>query len=118
MEALQPLIELLGGKGSWITTVIAWFGAVALALTPFTVFIQHKLADAINNVAASSETDDDAYLRWLFSRGWYRFPTFLLRFANIRFPTLSDLERALKLQAEAVVGEMSKEEANKILKEP
>lgn len=102
-ETIQPLINLLGGAGTWITTLIAWLGAISLAMAPFTVWVQHKLADAMNRAAESKEdTTDDEYLRKLFSHSWYKFLTFLARFANFRFPTLSDLERALKLQAEAV----------------
>lgn len=101
-ETLKPLLELLGGKGTWITTLIAWFAALSLALAPFAVWIRNKLADAINSAAETSGEDDDSYLRSLFSNPLYRLLTFVLNFANIRFPTLAELERAIELQREAV----------------
>lgn len=101
-STFKPILDLLGGSGTWITTVIAWFAAVSALLAPFAVWIRNKLANAINSAAESSGEDDDTYLRALFSAGWYRFLAFVLNFANVRFPTLAELERAIALQKEAV----------------
>lgn len=100
-ETLQPILDLLGGKGTWITTLIAWFAAISVILAPFAVWIRNKLADAANKAAASSEDDDDTYLRSLFGNAFYRLLAFVLNFANIRLPTLAELERAIALQKEA-----------------
>ena len=104
-ETLKPIIDLLGAqKGTWITTVIVWFSAISALLAPFAVWIRNKLADALNNAAASSDDiDDDTYLRKLFSNKAYRFVAFVLNFANIRLPKLAELERAIELQKQAVV---------------
>lgn len=102
-STLKPILDLLGGSGTWITTVIAWFAAISAALAPFAVWIRNKLANAINAAAESSGEDDDVYLRTLFSASWYRFLAFVLNFANVRLPTLAELERAIALQKEAVV---------------
>lgn len=107
-ETLKPLLDLLGGKGTWITTLIAWFSALSLALAPFAVWIRNKLADAINKAAESSEEDDDKYLRSLFGNPFYKMFTFVLNFANIRFPTLAELERAIELQKEAAKEALAK----------
>lgn len=98
---LKPLLELLGGKGTILTTIIAWFAAISAALAPFAVWIRNKLADALNSAAESASGDDDTYLRKLFGNPAYRFAAFVLNFANIRLPTLAELERALELQKEA-----------------
>lgn len=101
LDAAKPLLELLGGKGTLLTTVVAWVAAISLFLAPFSVWISHGLRNAINRVAASSAVDDDEYLRRLFSKKWYSFAAFLLRFINVDLPVLADLERALELQREA-----------------
>lgn len=102
-QTVQPILDLLKGSGTWITTLIAWFAAISAALAPFAVWIRNKLANMINTVAESSGEDDDEFLRRLFSAGWYRILAFVLNFANVRFPTLAELERAIAMQREAVL---------------
>lgn len=102
MEALQPILDLLGGNTkSWLTTVIAWGVAIRFALIFFHERIQHLITDRINAVAASESTDDDEYLRRLFAHPTYRFIAFVLLIIGLPMPTLTTLERALKLQQEA-----------------
>lgn len=101
-ETFGPLLELLQGKGTVLTTLIAWTAAISVILAPFAVWIRNKLADAANRAAETADEDDDAYLRKLFSAKWYRLTAFLLNFANIRLPTITELERALELQKQAV----------------
>lgn len=101
-ETFKPILDLLGGKGTWITTVISWFAAIGLVLAPFGVWIRNKLADMLNEAAKSSDKDDDTYLRAIFSNKAYRLIAFTLNFANIRMPNLTELERAIALQEEAV----------------
>lgn len=100
---LRPLLDLLGGgHGKWLLSIITWFGTLSAVLAPFSVWLQHKLTDLCNTAAASSEVDDDEWLRKLYGNPIYRFWATLLRFVHIRLPTLADLERALKLQHEAI----------------
>lgn len=98
----NPILELLGGKGTHVTTIITWTAALSALLAPFAVFIRNKLADAMNRAADSADGDDDVYLRKLFSNKAYRITAFILNFANVRLPTLPELERAIALQREAV----------------
>lgn len=100
-ETFKPILDLLGGKGSWITTIIVWFAAISATLAPIAVWIRNKLADMLNARAASADEDDDQYLRALFGNPFYRFLAFVLNFANIRLPNLSELERAIAQQKEA-----------------
>lgn len=102
MEQLQPLIDLLGGSKGPLAAVIAWLAAASAALAPFSVWIQHKLADWMNSVAESADEDDDKYLASLFANKAYKLVALLLRFVNIKLPTSADLERAIKHQKEAV----------------
>lgn len=101
-ETFGPLLELLGGKGTIVTTLISWVAAISMVLAPFAVWIRNKIADALNRAALSPTEDDDVYLRRLFSHKVYRLIAFLLNFANVRLPTLTELERAIELQKEAV----------------
>jgi len=98
----NPILELLGGKGTFVTTFITWTAAISAVLAPFAVFMRNKLADAINRAADSADGDDDVYLRRLFENKLYRITAFILNFANVRLPTLPELERAIALQREAV----------------
>lgn len=101
-EFLKPLFDLLGGSGPLLTTIIAWVAAIGVALAPVSGVISRWLRDALNKAAATSELDDDEWLRQLFSKKWYAVAAFLLRFVNIDLPTSTELERAIQLQAEAV----------------
>lgn len=102
-SVLKPILDLLGGKGTWLTTLLAWVAAVSAALSPFAVWIRNKLADMMNAAAESSDENDDVWLTRLFSNPIYQFAAFLLNFISIRLPTLSELQRAIALQHEAVV---------------
>lgn len=104
MNELQPLLDLLGGKAGWLPTALTWLAAIKLASTLVENKLNHWLCDQLNQIAASEGGDDDAYLRALFSRSWYKLGSFLLRFTGLRLPTLADLERAIQHQAEAVKG--------------
>lgn len=102
IETLQPILDLLGGKGTWLTTIMAWGATISAVLAPFAVWIRNKLTDAINRAAESSDENDDAWLTKLFSAQWYQFLAFALNFVNVRLPTLAELQRAIMLQHEAV----------------
>lgn len=106
MEAIQPLLDLLGGNArSTVATIIAWFMAIRFALIFFHERIQHFITDRINAVAASESADDDEYLRRLFAHPTYRFITFIALLVGLPMPTLATLERALRLQQEAATSE-------------
>jgi len=101
---LAPVLDLLpSGTAAVLMKAIVWFGSFSLVLAPFSVWIQFKLTDMLNTVAASKEADDDVWLTGLFRNPAYRFAATALRFLHVRLPTISDLERALALQAEAGV---------------
>lgn len=103
MNELKPLLDLLGGQLGWLPTVITWIAAIKLAMTFFETTFAHWAADKLNEIAATESSDDDDYLRQLFAMGWYRFVAFTMRLLGFRLPTLADLERAIRLQKEAVV---------------
>ena len=103
MTELKPLLDLLSGHFGWLPTLLTWIAALKLAMTLFETQFAHWAADRLNAVAASSDEDDDAYLRQIFSAKSYRTVGFVLRMLGFRLPTLADLERAIKLQAEAVI---------------
>lgn len=103
LTGIKPLDALLTGKLGWLAQLIAILGSIRVALVPFGGKIQRWLADRMNAIASRNSVDDDQYLRELFSAKWYKFLAFILMFASIKLPTLPDLERAIKLQQEAVL---------------
>lgn len=101
---LNPLLKMLGDKvGAWVVKVVMWVMVLSALLAPVAGRIRNKIADVMNRAAETEDGDDDEKLRKLFSNPAYKFAAFILNFANIRLPTLAELERAIKLQAEAVV---------------
>jgi len=100
-DTIQPLLDLLGGKGTVLLTAVSWCAAIALILAPFAGVISRQLRNVQNQAAASSDLDDDEYLRKLYSQSWYRFTAFALRFLNVHLPTLAELERQIAFQTEA-----------------
>ena len=102
-DALQPLLDLLGGKAGLLTTIITWFSALKVLEAFIGGWIARKCADKLNEIAASASTDDDGYLRDLFSQPAYKFGAFVALLIGIRLPSLADLERAIKLQKEAAI---------------
>lgn len=103
MTELKPLLDLLSGQFGWLPTALAYLAALKLAMTFFENAFARWIADRLNAVAASSDEDDDEYLREIFSAPAWRTGSLLLRFVGLRFPTLKDLERAIKLQREAAI---------------
>jgi hypothetical protein len=102
MEAIQPLLDLLGGNSkSVITTVIAWLVALRLALVFAHGYIQRWMSDVMNKVAASETHDDDEFLLALFNKGWYKTLVFVGLVVGWPLPSKADLERAIRLQQEA-----------------
>lgn len=102
-ETLAPLLNLLGGKAGWLTTIITWFGVLAPLSALFGTKFKHWISDKLNAVAASEDLDDDAYLTKLFSFAPWRMAAFLSKFTPFHLPTLADLERAIRLQHEAAI---------------
>lgn len=103
MEPLQPFLELLTGETrSWVTTAIAWAVAIRFALIFLHGKLQRAIADRLNAVAATDSEDDDAYLAALFAHPTYRLTAFLLLMVGVPLPSSADLERAIRLQREAV----------------
>lgn len=118
-EGLESILKLLP---DWLVKPLMWLAAFALALAPFANWLSNKLQDLVNQAAESAETDDDEYLRKLFSNPVYRVAAFVLNLANIRLKTLGDLERAIEQQREAVLesqgtGEEKLRKAQAILSE-
>lgn len=99
----SPLLALLTGKFGGFTALLAWAAAIKLAMTAFENQFARWIADRLNAIAASSDQDDDQYLREIFSAPSYRLISFLLRLIGFRFPTLADLERAIRLQHEVAL---------------
>jgi len=100
---LKPVLDLLPSNlQDLINKVIMWIGSFSLVLAPFAVWIRHKLSDMLNTAAESSETDDDEWLRKLFGNPIYSFLATMLRFLHVNLPVLSDLERAILQQRQAV----------------
>lgn len=77
-------------------------GSIRVALIPFAGPLNRWIADKLNDVARKSVQDDDDYLRGLFSARWYKFVAVALFLMSVHLPSLADLERAIKLQREAV----------------
>lgn len=103
MNELQPLLNLLGGKAGWLTTLITWLGVLAPLSALCGTKFKHWISDKLNAVAASEDLDDDAYLTKLFSLAPWRLAAFLSKFTPFHLPTLADLERAIRLQHEAAI---------------
>ncbi|TXH09652.1 MAG: hypothetical protein E6R03_16540 [Hyphomicrobiaceae bacterium] len=102
MEAIQPLLDLLGGNAkSTLATGVAWFFAIRFALVFVHGIIQRFAADRLNAVAASSSKDDDEFLLTLFQKPWYRGLVVFGLLIGFPLPSLADLERAIRLQQEA-----------------
>ena len=98
----EPSLIDAGAKFPWITKAVTWIAYLKLASTLFEVRLQHWFADRLNEAAASADQDDDTFLRQIFTHRGYRVTAFALRLFGFRLPTLADLERALRLQHEAV----------------
>ncbi|MEI8289819.1 MAG: hypothetical protein WCH99_10125 [Verrucomicrobiota bacterium] len=93
MNELQPLLSLLSGKFGWLPTVVAWAGAIKLALAFFEVRFQHAAEDWLSRFAGSNNPDDDVFItKLLSSRGW-RLAAFAARFLNFWLPCLADYQR-------------------------
>ncbi len=99
--ALQPLLDLLGGQGNWLVTLVVWAGALSVAFAWVSPKIKSWMADKMNEIAASADTNDDDYLRKIYGAKWYITLAFVLRMVGLQLPTLTDLERAIALQKEA-----------------
>jgi hypothetical protein len=101
-SAIDPSLLEAAGKFPWLGKAITSIAYLKLASTLFEVRLQHWFADQLNEAAASADQDDDAFLRELFAHRAYRVTAFALRLFGFRLPTLADLERAVRLQREAV----------------
>lgn len=101
----EQLTDLLPPKAKvFVVKVALWIGSLSLLIAPFATRLSHWLRDRLNRAASKNSAGKgmDAWLATLFANPIYKFFSVLLRFVNIEFPTTSDLERALKLQGEAV----------------
>jgi hypothetical protein len=98
-DTIEPLVNALP---PWLGQIVFWMAMAAAVLAPFRGMISRGLANLMNKAAASSQLDDDEFLRRLFSMPWYQTVAVLLRFVSIDLPTLAMLERAITLQKEAV----------------
>ena len=90
----QPLLDLLSGKFGWLPTIIAWIGAVRVPMKLVSGWLQSTLTAFVARVAASPQTDDDAFLERVFGSIGYRFTAFLLDAAlSLKLPTTDSLAR-------------------------
>lgn len=112
---LSAITALLSGKFGWLSTVITYLGSIV----PFTVVFGPRFkrwaSDKLNEIAESSDKDDDAYLTKLFSSSWYRPLAFFSRFTPFQLPTLADLERAIKLQGEVARKAVLEDRATRVI---
>lgn len=98
MNELQPLLDLLGGKGAWIGTVIVWMGALRLVAKFFSGWLQGVFTKGLQGVVDSIETDDDALAARILASLWYRALAFVIDLlTSIKLPSsqsLRDLQAA------------------------
>lgn len=97
MENLQPLLDLLSGKVGWLPAALAWAAALRTALAFFDTRIRHFVADKLNSIGGENDVEVNAYLRNLFGKLWWKLLALVLP-----LPKLSDLDRAVAHQKEAV----------------
>lgn len=101
--AFEQVANLLGPKFKEILTqVTIWIGSLSLIIAPFAGRLGRWLRDRINQIAEGKAIGTDVWLRKLFDNIIYQTISTALRFINIDFPTTEELDRAVKLQAEAV----------------
>lgn len=100
---LVSLIKQLSGGDGKVSAVVSYLGVLAVFSALAGRKLERWIQDKINAIAESSTLDDDEYLRQLFSKPWYKFVAFLSGFTPFRLKTLSDLERAIRLQKEAIL---------------
>lgn len=103
--AFEQVADLIGPTfKSWLTTLTVWIGSLSLLIAPFATRLEHWLRDRLNLIADNNESGvgTDVWLRGLFSNPVYKTVSTVLRFINVNFPTLKDLDRAVRLQSEAI----------------
>lgn len=100
---VDQIAALLPAKAkALLGRVVVWVGSLSLILAPFSVRLGSWLRDRLNKVADNQGGDTDKWLAKLFANPIYKFLSTLLLFVNISLPTTAELERAIRLQAEAV----------------
>lgn len=99
---LAPIINLLPLNLKLIVVkILVWSASMSALLVWFRKNIDHWFRDKMN-AAAVANGGGDAWLLSIYSAKWYRFIATVLAFLSISLPSASDLNRATKLQREAV----------------
>ena len=94
MNELQPLLDLLGGQGKPLITLIAWIGALRLVAKPVSAVIQGFFTKLVAKAIETPEADDDAAIARLLSCWPYRILAFLVDWgASIKLPTTQSLKK-------------------------
>lgn len=95
MSELQPLLDLLGGKISWLATALAWIGALRLVAKPVSAWVQSAFSKLVAKTIETPEVDDDALVAKLISSWPYRVLSFLVDWiASVKLPTTETLQTA------------------------
>lgn len=99
----EQVADLLGPKVKpTLIAVMLWLAGLKLVLMPFAGNLGRWLRDKLNKAAEDQTGDADEWLAKLFKNPLYRFASTLVSFVGISFPNTAELERALKIQQEAV----------------
>lgn len=88
---------------AWLLSTLTFLGTVKLVMSFAEVRFYHWTCDKLNEIAASELQDDDEYLRDIFSTRQWKLYCFIGRLLSFRLPTLADLDRTIRLQAESVL---------------
>lgn len=99
MTELQPLLDLLGGRFHRLPQIIAWLGAIQVALKFVNARLQKYLTTKMVEAATDIDSDNDIIWRDVLSARWYRITHFILDLVfRLKLPTLADFEHAIALQ--------------------
>lgn len=96
MSELQPLLDLLSGKISWLATALAWIGALRLVAKPVSAAVQTAFSKLVAKAIETPEPEDDELVGKLI-RSWpYRILAFLVDWiASVKLPTSDSLRQAI-----------------------
>lgn len=107
-DGIDQVVGLLGPNAKVIAVkVAAWMAALSIILAFVRKGVDHWFRDRMN-AAAIANGGGDTWLRSIYGAAWYRTIATLLAFVSISLPSVSDLDRATKLQREAVSDALDK----------
>lgn len=99
---LAPIINLLPVNLRVLAVkILVWSASMSALLVWFRTRIDHWLRDRMN-AAAEANGGGDAWLRSIYGSVWYRAIATVLAFVSINLPSVSELDRSVKMQQQAV----------------